>query len=266
MVADTPAGPPGRWQDLPVPKAADQLGGPELAARFAGAYAGSYPVEDALRWAQEAVPAPSLELRRRRRELYRQAVDPAAIRQYQADSDAWDAELRLIRTAYSAATTSDSPADGTAEPAEPVDRGSPSRRRRWSRSRLFLAIGGVAVAVAVAAAVAQLGTPAPVRHTASPGPSTVVLATGSLLVQRTGQGGGTDGVGLDGSGRYITIAVTCQGNGGVTVLLSDDTNAHFGCIATFPRTTVATSRTRLRTFNYSLRTTGSPSWAVSLFR
>ena len=242
-----------------MPEAADQPDGPGLAARFAAAYTGSYPVEDALRWAQEAVPAPALELRRRQRELYRQAVDPAAIRRYEADRDAWDAELRLIHDAYAAAASPGAPAP----PEEPAVADPP---RRPSRRPFLLVTGAVVVAAAVAAAVAQLSAPAPDRRTAVPTPSTSVLATGSLLVQRTGQGGGTDGLGLDGGGRYITIAVTCQGDGGVTVLLSDDTTAHFGCTATFPRTAVTTSRTRVRAFSYSLRTTGSPTWALSLFR
>jgi hypothetical protein len=247
-----------------VRKAEARPGGPELAARFAKAYLGSYPPEDAFSWAEGAVPPPQVALERRRWELYRGVPDEEAVRAYEQEAAAWDAELGLIRDAYSHVTTA-SPAmalpqlsDERDDADEPqVDAPPPPSRRL-----VVIALAGV-TAAALAVGIAGFGAAG--RHSITPSPSPLGASLGTLLVQRAGSSGGADGLELDGGHRFVTIAVTCQGGGSVIVLLSDGTSAQFGCTPTFPRTAEATSSTRLDRFSFSLRTTGAPTWALALF-
>jgi len=226
----------------------------EAVTRFAARYAGALDPRDAVRWAVDPLapaldgsPSPAALLEDRRRALYRTRPDAAEAARFAADAAAWDRELALARAAL-------------AEQEERRPSAAPADRAAVPPRVVALAIG-VAVAAAVVVGIAVLARPAPPAA-----PPVAAGVPGVLVAQASAARGAPTGAGLDGGGHFVTVVVTCQGDGAVDVRLTDGTDARFACISAFPRTAVAPSVHRLHRFGYTVRVTGDPTWAMTLSR
>lgn len=220
---------------------------------FAARYAGSLDPRDAARWAvdplaprRDGSPSPGTLLEERRRALYRSRPDPGEVARFTADAAAWERELALARSALAG--------PGAPRPAA-APAGGPRRPPR------VVAIGvGVAIAIAVSIGIAVLAHPGP------PAPRVAAGVPGVLVAQVSASRGAPTGAGLDGGDHFVTVVVTCQGEGAVDVRLTDGSDTTFACISAFPRTAVAPSIHRLHRFGYAVGVSGHPDWAMTLSR
>jgi hypothetical protein len=226
----------------------------EAVARFAGRYAGALDPRNAARWAVDPFapavdgsPSPAVLLEERRRALYRTRADADQVAGFTADVGAWQRELALARDALE---------DRQAE-AAPPEASAERLRKRPHVAAVAVAIG---VAAVVAIGIAVLARPAP------PDPPVAAGVPGVLVAQASAERGARTGGGLDGAGHFVTVVVTCQGDGAVDVRLTDGTDARFACISAFPRTAVQPSVQRVARFGYTVRVTGDPDWAMTLSR
>jgi hypothetical protein len=224
----------------------------EAIAGFAARYSGALDPRDAARWAvdplapgRDGSPSPAALLEERRRALYRTRPDAAEAARFAADAAAWEGQLALARAAL----------------AEQEAHRPPAADRAAVSSRLAAIAMGVAVAAAVATGIAVLARPA-----APAAPPVAAGVPGVLVAQASAARGAPTGTGLDGRGHFVTVVVTCQGDGAVDVRLTDGTDTRFACISAFPRTAVAPSVHRLHRFGYTVRVTGDPNWAMTLSR
>jgi hypothetical protein len=227
----------------------------EAVARFAGRYAGALDPRNAARWAVDPFapavdgsPSPGVLLEERRRALYRTRADADQVARFTADVGAWQRELALAREALE---------DRRAEAAPPA-ASTERRRRRPHLAAVAVAIG---VAAVVAIGIAVLVPPVP-----PPDPPVAAGVPGVLVAQASAERGARTAGGLDGAGHFVTVVVTCQGDGAVDVRLTDGTDARFACISAFPRTAVQPSVQRVARFGYTVRVTGDPDWAMTLSR
>lgn len=225
----------------------------EVLAGFAARYAGALDPCDAARWAvdplapgRDGSPSPAALLEERRRALYRSRADPVEASRFAADAEAWERELALARAALA---------------GQEERRPSPLPGGRSRRPRLAGIAVGVLVVAALGIGIAVLARPAP-----PPAPPVAAGVPGVLVAQASAARGAPTGDGLDGGDHFVTVVVTCQGDGAVDVRLTDGTDARFACIAPFPRTAVAPSVHRLHRFGYAVRVTGDPDWAMTLSR
>lgn len=233
----------------------DEVTDDAALARFAARYAGTLDPRDAVRWAVDPFgpaldgsPSPGTLLEERRRSLYRSPAGPGEAARFTADAAAWDRELALARAALTEPAPVGVPADTTAT------------RRRVS-PRLLASTVGLAVLAAVAIGIGALAQPAP-----PPSPPVAAGVPGVLVAQASAARGAPTAAGLDGGGHFVTVVVTCQGDGAVDVRLTDGTEARFACISAFPRTAVAPSVHRVHRFGYAVQVTGDPNWAMTLSR
>ncbi|HEY0374215.1 MAG TPA: hypothetical protein VGC94_05430, partial [Amnibacterium sp.] len=104
------------------------------------------------------------------------------------------------------------------------------------------------------------------RSAPPPDPPVAAGVPGVLVAHASASRGARTGAGLDGAGHFVTVVVTCQGDGAVDVRLSDGTDARFACISAFPRTAVQPSVQRLARFGYTITVVGAPNWAMTLSR
>ncbi|MGN6743340.1 MAG: hypothetical protein ACTHJL_08595 [Amnibacterium sp.] len=223
-------------------------------ARFAARYRGALDPRDALRWAVEpsapssdGSPSPAALLDARRRALYRAPADAAGAADFLAASAAWERELALARAALAA--TERKPEPGAHPPVAAAHR------------PLRAALPVLALVAIVAVGIAVLRTPA-----SPPAPPVAAGVPGVLVARASAEAGARSASGLDGAARFLTVVVTCQGDGAVEVRLSDGTDARFACIAAFPRTAVQPSDSPVHRFGYRIRVTGTPDWAMTLSR
>ena len=226
----------------------------EDVARFAGRYAGTLDPRNALRWAVDPFapaldgsPSPGVLLEERRRALYRTRAAADEVARFTTDVDAWQRELALARDALP---------NREAE-AAPL----PAEERTRDRRRLAAVAVAIGVVAVVAVGVVLLGRPAP-----PPDPPVAAGVPGVLVAQASAERGARSAGGLDGAGHFVTVVVTCQGDGAVDVRLTDGTDARFACISAFPRTAVQPSVQRVARFGYTVRVTGDPNWAMTLSR
>jgi len=225
----------------------------EAVAGYAARYSGTLDPRDAARWAVDPLapgadgsPSPAALLEQRRRALYRSRPDAGEAALFAADAAAWQRELRLARAALAGPDTPRPPA--------------PPAGRTGRRPRVLAVPIAAAVAGAVVIGFAVLARPAPAA------PPVAAGVPGMLVAQASAARGAPTGAGLEGGGHFVTIVVTCQGDGAVDVRLTDGSEARFACIAAFPRTAVAPSVHRLQRFGYAVRVTGDPDWAMTLSR